>query len=110
MHSSAAIAENDTGHIDPVEKKVLDLIQRFNSPDHEHVLRGIFKDTDGLEEISAKQRQASTTMGSALAELVALKTAVDYLSPRVGRETESVSDDYLKGLPKPITAIRGSCQ
>ena len=29
--------------------------------------------------ISAKQRQAATTMSCALAELVALKTAVDYL-------------------------------
>ena len=79
MHSNAAIAENDIGHIDPIEKKVLDLIQRFNDPDHEHVLRGIFEDTDGLEEIGAKQQRASTTMGSALAELVALKTAVEFL-------------------------------
>ncbi len=79
MHSSAASAENDTGYIDPVEKKVLDLIQRFNDPDHEHVLRGIFTDTDGLAEIRAKQQRASTTMGSALAELVALKTAVEFL-------------------------------
>lgn len=79
MHSSAAIAENGIGHIDPIEKKVSDLIRRFNDPDHEHVLRGIFQDTDGLEEIRAKQQRASTTMGSALAELVALKTAVEFL-------------------------------
>ena len=79
MHSSAAIAENDTGHIDPVEKKVSDLIRRFNDPGREHVLRGIFETTDGLEEISTKQKRASTTMGSALAELVALKAAVEFL-------------------------------
>ncbi len=79
MHTNAAIAENDTGHIDPVEKKVSDLIRRFNDPGREHVLRGIFETTDGLEEISTKQKRASTTMGSALAELVALKTAVEFL-------------------------------
>jgi hypothetical protein len=79
MRTNAAIADQDTGYTAPVEKKVLDLIQRFNDPEHEHILQGIFQDTDGLEEISAKQQRASTTMGSALAELVALKTAVDYL-------------------------------
>ena len=79
MHTNAAIAENDTRHIDPVEKKVSDLIRRFNDPGREHVLRGIFETTDGLEEISTKQKRASTTMGSALAELVALKTAVEFL-------------------------------
>ena len=79
MHTNAAIAENDTGHIDPVEKKVSDLIRRFNNPGREHVLRGIFETTDGLEEISTKQKRASTTMGSALAELVALKAAVEFL-------------------------------
>jgi hypothetical protein len=61
--------------------------------------------------ISAKQQQAATKISCALAELVALKTAVDYLKAQgIGRETESVGDGYLKGLPKPITAIRGSCQ
>ena len=110
MAGGMAITEEDVGHIDPVEKKVMDLIGRFNDPDYEHILRGTFQDTDGFAVISAKQRQAATRISCALAELFALKTAVDYLSPRVGRETESVSDDYLKGLPKPITAIRGSCQ
>ncbi len=70
---------NTEDNIDPVEKKALDLIRRFNDPDHEHVLRGIFRDGEGLNEISAKQRQAATTMSCALAELVALKTAVEYL-------------------------------
>ena len=79
MHTNAAIAENDTGHIDPIEKKVSDLIERFNDPDQEHVLRGIFTDTDGLEKIRAKQQRAATTMSCALAELVALKTAVEFL-------------------------------
>lgn len=79
MDGNSTIAENDIGHIDPVEKKVLDLIQRFNDPDQEHVLRGIFQDTDALNEISAKQRQAATTMSCALAELVALRTAVEFL-------------------------------
>ncbi len=79
MRTNAAIAGQDTGYTAPVEKKVLDLIQRFNDPEHEHILQGTFTDTDGLAEISAKQRQAATTMSCALAELVALKTAVDYL-------------------------------
>ena len=79
MHSSAAIAEDNAGNIDPVEQKAMDLIRRFNDPDHEHVLRGIFKDSDSHTEIVAKQRQAATTMSCALAELVALRTAVDYL-------------------------------
>jgi hypothetical protein len=79
MDGGITIAENDTGHIDSVEKRVLDLIQRFNDPEHEHVLQGTLKDTDGLAEISAKQRQAATTMSCALAELVALKTAMDHL-------------------------------
>ena len=79
MDGGMTITEEDAGHIDPVKKKVLDLVRRFNDPDHEHVLRGTFTDTDGLAEISAKQRQAATTMSCALAELVALKTAVDYL-------------------------------
>jgi hypothetical protein len=79
MDGGMTITEEDTGHTDPVEKKVTDLIRRFNDPDHEHVLRGIFRDGEGLNEISAKQRQAATTMSCALAELVALKTAVEYL-------------------------------
>ena len=79
MDGRITTAEEDVGYIDPVEKKVLGLIRRFNDPDREHVLRSIFKNTDGLAEISAKQRQAATTMSCALAELVALKTAVDYL-------------------------------
>ena len=54
MRSSAAILENDFGNIDPVEQKALDLIRRFNDPDREHALRGVFKDTDGLAEIRAK--------------------------------------------------------
>ncbi len=49
MRTNAAIADQDTGYTAPVEKKVLDLIQRFNDPDQEHALRGIFKGTDGLE-------------------------------------------------------------
>ena len=110
MDGGITITENNVGHIDPVEMKVSDLIRRFNDPDHEHILRGTFQDTDGLAVISAKQRQAATRISCALAELVALKTAVDYLSPRVSRETESVSDDYLKGLPMPITLIGCSCQ
>ncbi len=79
MDGGMTITEEDAGNIDPVEKKVLDLVRRFNDPDHEHILQGIFTDTDGLAEISAKQQRASTTISCALAELVALKTAVDYL-------------------------------
>jgi hypothetical protein len=79
MDGGMTITEEDAGHIDPVEKKVMDLIRRFNDPDYEHVLRGIFRDGEGLNEIIAKQRQAATTMSCALAELVALKTAVEYL-------------------------------
>ncbi len=49
MRSSAAIFENDVGNIDPVEQNVLELIRRFNDPDREHALRGVFKDTDVLD-------------------------------------------------------------
>ena len=55
MHTAAAIAAQEVDHTDPVEKKVQDLIRRFNDPDGEHVLKGIFKDTDSLSEIVAKQ-------------------------------------------------------
>ena len=79
MDGGMTITEQDVGNIDPVEQKVLNLIRRFNDSDREHVLRGIFKDADGLDAISAKQRQAATTLSCALAELVALRTAVDYL-------------------------------
>jgi hypothetical protein len=49
MDGSITITEQDVRDIEPIAKKVLDLIQRFNDPDQEHALRGIFKDTDGLE-------------------------------------------------------------
>ncbi len=76
MDGGITVAEKGVGDIDPVEKKALDLIRRLNDPDREHVLRGIFRNTDGLDAISAKQRLAATTMSCALAELVALKTTV----------------------------------
>ncbi len=79
MDGGIVVAENDIGHVDPVEKKVLDLIGHFNDPDNGHILRGIFEDTDGLDAVSAKQQRLATTMSCALAELVALKTAVDHL-------------------------------
>jgi hypothetical protein len=79
MDGGISITESNVEHIDPIEKKVSDLIRRFNNPDHEHILRGTFEDTDGLAVISAKQQQAATKISCALAELVALKTAVDYL-------------------------------
>jgi hypothetical protein len=79
MHTAAAIAAQEVDHTDPVEKKVQDLIRRFNDPDGEHVLKGIFKDTDSLSEIVAKQLKASTMVSCALAELVALKTAAEFL-------------------------------
>ncbi len=79
MHTSAVFAEDTSRNIDPIEKKGLDLIRHFDDPDHKHVLRGIFKDTHGLNEIIEKQRQATTKINCALAELVALKTAADYL-------------------------------
>ncbi len=79
MDGGITITENNVGYIDPIEKKVSDLIRRFNDPDHEHILHGTFQDTDGLAVIGAKQQQAATKISCALAELVALKTAVDYL-------------------------------
>jgi hypothetical protein len=77
MHSSAAILENDVWNIDSVEQKALELIRRFNDPDREHVLRGVFKDTDGLAEIRDKQRHAETEISRAFSELVVLRGAVD---------------------------------
>ncbi len=83
MRSSAAIVENDAGTIDPVEQKALELIRRFNDPDREHVLRGVFKDTDALAEIRAKQRQAETEISRVFSDLVVLRGAVDDLHCRV---------------------------
>ncbi len=79
MRGDITITEEDARNIDPVAQKAQDLIRRFNDPNYEHVLRGIFKDSDSHTEIVAKQRQAATTMSCALAELVALRTAVGYL-------------------------------
>ena len=79
MHTSAPVAEPNSWDTDPVEKKALDLIRRFNDADHKHVLRGIFENTDGLDEIIEKQRQAATKINRALAELAALKTVLEYL-------------------------------
>ncbi len=77
MRNSAATLENDVGNIDSVEQKALELIRRFNDPDREHALRGVFKDTDGLAEIRAKQRQAETEISRVFSELVVLRGAVD---------------------------------
>jgi hypothetical protein len=74
MRSSAAILENDVGNIDLVEQKALELIRRFNDPDREHVLRGVFKDTDGLAEIRDKQRHAETEISRVFSELVVLSS------------------------------------
>ncbi len=76
MRSSAAILENDVGNIDPVEQKALELIRRFNDPDREHALRGVFKDTDGLAAIRAKQRHAETEISRVFSELVILRGAI----------------------------------
>jgi hypothetical protein len=42
MRGGITITENDIGNIDSIEQKTLDLIRRFNDPDREHVLRGVF--------------------------------------------------------------------
>ena len=76
MRSSAAILENDVGNIGSVEQKALELIRRFNDPDREHALRGVFKNTDGLAEIRAKQRRAEIEISRAFSELVVLRGAV----------------------------------
>ncbi len=76
MRSSAAILENDAGNIDSVEQKALELIRRFNDLDCEHALRGVFKNTDGLAEIRAKQRRAELEISRVLSELVVLRGAV----------------------------------
>ncbi len=76
MRSNAAILENDPGNIASVEQKALELIRRFNNPDREHALRGVFKDTDGLAEIRAKQRRAEIEISRVFSELVVLRGAV----------------------------------
>jgi len=76
MRSSAAILENDAGNIDSIEQKALELIQRFNDPDREHALRGVFKDTDSPAEIRAKQRRAEIEISRVFSELVVLRGAV----------------------------------
>ena len=82
MRDGITIAGKDVREIDPAEQKALNLIRRFNDPDREHILRGIFKDTDSLDEIRAKERRAETKISQALAELVALRTAVNRLKTR----------------------------
>ncbi len=76
MRSSAAIVENDAGNIDSAEQKALELIRRFNDPDREHALRGVFKDTDSPAEIRAKQRRAEIEISRVFSELVVLRGAV----------------------------------
>ncbi len=76
MRSSAAILENDAGNIDSIEQKALELIRRFNDPDREHALRGVFKDTDSPAEIRAKQRRAELEISRVFSELVVLRGAV----------------------------------
>ncbi len=76
MRSSAAILENDAGNIDSIEQKALELIRRFNDPDREHALRGVFKDTDSPAEIRAKQRRAEIEISRVFSELVVLRGAV----------------------------------
>ncbi len=76
MRSSAAILVNDIGNIDSVEQKALELIRCFNDPDREHVLRGLFEDTDSLAEVRAKQRRAEIEISRVFSELVVLRGAV----------------------------------
>ena len=76
MRDGITIAGKDVREIDPAEQKALNLIRRFNDPDREHALRGVFKDTDGLAEIRAKQRQAETEISRVFSELVVLRGAV----------------------------------
>ena len=76
MGIGSAIVEDN---IDPFEQKALDLIRRFNDPDHDHMLRGIFKDNDGFAEISAKQRRGETKISRAFSELVVLRSTMDHL-------------------------------
>ncbi len=82
MRDGITIAGKNVREIDPAEQKALNLIRRFNDPDREHILRGIFKDTDSLDEICAKEQRAETKISQALAELVALRTAVSRLKTR----------------------------
>ncbi len=92
MRSSAAVLENDVGNNDSVEQKALELIRRFNDPDREHVLRGLFKDTDGLAEIRAKQRQAEIEISRVFSVLVVLRGAVDTdLNQLLPRRLKSVA-------------------
>ncbi len=76
MRSSAAILENEVGNTDPVEQKALEMIRRFNDPDREHALRGVFKDSDGPAEIRAKQRRAEIEISRLFSELVVLRSAM----------------------------------
>ncbi len=76
MRSSAAILENEVGNTDPVEQKALEMIRRFNDPDRQHALRGVFKNSDGPAEIRAKQRRAEIEISRLFSELVVLRSAM----------------------------------
>ncbi len=79
MCGGITIIDQDAKNIYPADQKARDLIRRFNDPAQEHVLRGVFKDTDELDEVRAKQWDAETQISQVLSELVALRTVVDCL-------------------------------
>ncbi len=90
MRDGINITGKNVRDITAAEQKVLKLIRRFNDPDREHMLRGIFKETDSPNEIRAKERQVETKISQALSELVSLRTAVSRLRTRRGMSCQAL--------------------
>ncbi len=80
MRRGTNIIERDGRDIDPNERSLHRLIEQFNDPVQQHLLHGIFKIDDDIDETRTKQRQVETDMGGAIVQLRFLRAAVDRLT------------------------------
>jgi hypothetical protein len=80
MRRGTNIIEKDYQEVDPNERRLQDLIEQFNDPLQRHLLHGIFKTGDDIDEIRTKQRQLQTDLDRAVAQLRFLRAAVDRLT------------------------------
>ncbi len=80
MRHGTNIIEKNYQEIDPNERRLHHLIEQFNDPLQRHLLHGIFKTDDDIDEIRTKQRQLQTDLDRAVAQLRFLRAAVDRLT------------------------------
>ena len=98
MRRDTIVIEKDCQDIDPNERRLHDLIEQFNDPVQQHLLHGIFKIDDDIDEIRTKQRQVQTDLDGAIVQLRFLRAAVDRLTAR-GRSNANFA-------PPPATVSR----